>query len=492
MSILHLFPDTNLFVQCCPIAEIDWSTWSVFDEIRLIISRPIQRELDRQKGRGNDRLGKRARRVHSTIRKMIVENEDHITFQKTTPWVKLVLDPSCLPDPELAGTLDYNHVDDCLVGCVHAYRKAHPCCDIRLLTHDSGPMATAKMLSLPFIAIPDEWLLPHEKSNEERQIGRLNDELSKLKNTEPKFAIHGIDTDGRESDSFEFEQTRHSGLSDLEVTACMDSLTREFPPATYFGPPERPQPQSIGSMGGLLSSMYSFVSASEDDIENYRETAYPQWVEKCENTLRQLANSADIAVGPIVLRFAVQNNGSRPGKDVLVSISAHGNFMIRPLQLEHDGDGLKDSSAGLSLPLPPEPPKERWKTTLEMLSASAEGLDALTRFPGPEAVLPETIAPRRDPNALYYKPDRPEGPVRSYCLECEQWRHGLEAEVFESEMCLISSDREISGAIECLIHAGNLSMPVRKVIPVRGTITRVSVRATAESLIARLRVRKGE
>ena len=488
MSILYLFPDTNLFVQCCPLAEIDWSIWSTFDEIRLIISRPIQRELDRQKGRGNDRLGRRARRVHSTIRKMIVDNEDHITIQEKMPRVKLVLDPSCLPNPELAGRLDYNHVDDCLVGCVHSYRKAHPCCDIRLLTHDSGPMATAKMLSLPFITIPDAWLLPHERSDEERQIGRLKDELAKLKHTEPQIAIYGIDFDGGESESIEFEQTRHSGLSALEVTAYMDSLRREFPPATDFGPRERPQPQSSSPIGSVLSSMYRFVSASEDDIKNYKEKAYPQWVEECENTLRQLAASADFAVGPIVLRFAAQNIGSRPAKDVLVTISAHGNFVIRPLQEEQDGDGLKDSSGGLSLPLPPEPPKETWKTTLEMLSPAVEGLDPLTRFPGPEAIFPQA----RDPNAFYYKPRRPEVPVRSYCLECEQWRHGMEAEVFESEMCLISSDREIRGAIECTIYAENLSTPAREVIPVRGTITRVGVRAFADSLISDLRVRKEE
>ena len=492
MNTLNLFPDTNLFVQCCPLAEIDWSTWSTFDEIRLIVCRPIQRELDRQKGRGNDRIGRRARRVHSTIRKMIVDNDDHITIQEKTPLVKLVLDPSCLPDPKLANTLDYSHVDDCLVGCVHSYRKAHPCCDIRLLTHDSGPMATARMLSLPFMAIPDEWLLPPERSDEERQIGRLNDELVKLKNTEPHFAIHGIDSDDRGYDSIKFELTRHSELSDHEVTACMDSLKREFPPATYFGPRERPQSRSLGTVAGILSSMYRFVPAPEDEIENYMHTAYPQWVEKCENTLRQLADSADIAEGPIVLRFAVENNGSRPGKDILVTISAHGNFLIRPLQLEQDDDGLKDSSAGLSLPLPPEPPKETWKTTLEMLSPAVEGLDVLTRFPGPEALVPGPIDPRRDPNAFYYKPCRPEVPVRSYSLECEQWRHGMEAEVFESEMCLISPDIGISGAIECMIHAENLSMPVRKVIPVRGTITRVGVRAIADSLITDLRVRKEE
>ena len=492
MNTLHLFPDTNLFVQCFPIAEIDWSPWAEIDEVRLIICRPVQRELDRQKGRGSDRLGKRARKVHSTLRRMIVNGQDNTTIQDTTPRVKLVLAPSCMPDPELSTILDYNHFDDCLVGCVYAYRQTHPGFDIRLLTHDSGPMATARMLSLPFLPIPDQWLLPPERSDAERQIGRLQDALAKHQNTEPQFHITGIDTDRDESDSFQFERRTYARLSDLEVSACMDSLTTEFRPATYFGPRERPQPQSLHEISHLLSSMHRFIPASEEDIVNYRETAYPRWVEECEKTLRQLSVSLDIAIGPIELLISVRNNGSRPGKDVLVTIYAHGNFMIRPLQPEGYGNGPKEVSSGLSLPFPPNPPKERWETDLDMLSRVGGGLDVLNRGHPLDPLLADPIDHRRDPNAFYYKPCRPETPVESYCVECEQWRHGIQAEIFQSELCIINSDREIRGAIECQIHAENLSIPARKVIPVRGTITRVSVRSIAESMIARLRDRKEE
>ena len=26
-KILYLFPDTNLFIECKPLAELDWSEW---------------------------------------------------------------------------------------------------------------------------------------------------------------------------------------------------------------------------------------------------------------------------------------------------------------------------------------------------------------------------------------------------------------------------------------------------------------------------------
>ena len=54
---LYLFPDTNVFIQCRPLNEVDWSEWMNHDEVHLIVCQPIQRELDKHKNRGNDRVG---------------------------------------------------------------------------------------------------------------------------------------------------------------------------------------------------------------------------------------------------------------------------------------------------------------------------------------------------------------------------------------------------------------------------------------------------
>ena len=48
--IIFLFPDTNLFIQCLPLVELDWSMWKQFDEVHLIVSRPVQEEIDNQTG----------------------------------------------------------------------------------------------------------------------------------------------------------------------------------------------------------------------------------------------------------------------------------------------------------------------------------------------------------------------------------------------------------------------------------------------------------
>jgi hypothetical protein len=51
-NIAYLFPDTNVFVQCRPLEELDWSSWRELDEVHLVVSRPIESEIDAHKNRG--------------------------------------------------------------------------------------------------------------------------------------------------------------------------------------------------------------------------------------------------------------------------------------------------------------------------------------------------------------------------------------------------------------------------------------------------------
>ena len=128
-----------------------WSVWAEFDEVHLIVCRPVQREIDNQKGKGDDRIGRRARQAHSQFREIILSENGLKLIRETRPQVRLLVEPSYLPNPALADRLDYTKVDDEIVGCVHAHMELNPESDTRLLTHDSGPMASARMLSVPFV-----------------------------------------------------------------------------------------------------------------------------------------------------------------------------------------------------------------------------------------------------------------------------------------------------------------------------------------------------
>ena len=495
MKILHLFPDTNLFVQCRALEELDWSVWAAFDEVYLIVCRPVQREIDNQKGKGDDRIGRRARQAHSLFREIILSEHGFKVIRKTRPPVRLVVEPSNLPNPALADHLDYTKVDDEIVGCVHAHREQNPESDTRLLTHDSGPMASARMLSVPFVPIPDNWLLQPESNEEERENKRLKNELERLKKAEPQFAISCLDDEGNETNSLEFEYSIYEPLTDNEISTYLDSLKEQFPLTTDFGPRESREREPQVLAARILGIKEVFKPASDEKITAYTETNYPAWVERCEHMLRQLHVSLEKEANPLVFSFSAENEGTRPGKDALITITAKGNFQIRPPQIEDDGedDGEQDDSGKiLSLPLPPKPPKGKWTTKSSILNQHnltdlLSGMGAVARplalSPPP---LPELLSRGRDTNQFYYKPNRSEAPAESFSLECEQWRHGIDAEIFEGELCVDGNAQEIHGALECRIHAENLSTPAEKTIPVRGRIRPVSARTFAEKLIDNL------
>ena len=200
------------------------SQWSEFDEIHLIVCRPIQREIDEQKNRGNDRVGRRARQTHSEFRKIIIGELDYKLIQEASPQVKLFINPECYPSPSLINRLDYSETDDQLVGCVQAFKEQNPKSDVRLLTHDSGPMGSAQMIALSFVAIPDDWLRPPENNNIERENRRLRSELAQLKKAEPQFEISFVNSERNELNSLKFERVKYQPLTEYEISRMLNSL----------------------------------------------------------------------------------------------------------------------------------------------------------------------------------------------------------------------------------------------------------------------------
>jgi hypothetical protein len=90
---------------------------------------------------------------------------------------------------------------------------------------------------------------------------------------------------------------------------------------------------------------------------------------------------------------------------------------------------------------------------------------------------------RRDPNGFYYKPQRSMIPGAEFSLECEQWRHGVEPESFRGEIHFDTDGAEIAGALECRIHAENLSDLTTVVVPVRINVRRVRSYDAAKNLV---------
>ena len=265
----------------------------------------------------------------------------------------------------------------------------------------------------------------------------------------------------------------------------MNSIKKRFPLATDFGPRDSVERAASGVMDRFLGVKEVFTPASGEKITAYKETDYPAWVEQCEKILRHL-HVFEQEAHQVSFTFSVVNEGTRPGKDALITISAKGSFKIRPPKFEDtDEDDIKqdDSDEIFSFPLPPKPPQGTWRNPHNLASFFSD-MRALSNSGLLHQAPPLDFSNRRrDPNKFYYKSSRSPVPVESFSLECEQWRHGTDAEYFEGEFYFDQNTNEICGALECQIQAENLSTPTQKVISVRGTAKIISVFKRAETLV---------
>lgn len=484
---LYLLLDTNVFIECRPLKDLGWEQWAdEFDEIHLIVSYPVQREIDNQKDRGNDRVGRRAREIAPMFKKIIVGTESYELIREAKPQVKLLVDSSCRPDPDLKDELS-DSVDDQIVACLSAFRKALPGKDAYLLTHDVGPMGTAKRHSLPFIPVPEEWRRPPETTKEEKENKRLKAELERLRETEPQFQIRCVDEEDKPTNSLSLEYVRFDPLSDEDIEELMNQLKEQFPVATDFG---RKKPFMAKSQ--MFPSMITaHIPAPDEEIANYK-TQHMNWLNQCEKYFRNLHK--DLQCDPEFC-FAILNEGTRPGNDVLVALTAKGNIQICPPAPENEnGEEENGANQGSGLPSPPTPPKRKWRATLPTafsLLQPGKALQYGRRENLPISFLDKSLPlltgqNRRDPNAFYYKPARPSSPVTSFELECEQWRHGMGDKLFYGEVFFNPEATKFVGALECAIHAENLSRPVKKEVKVTITITEASTKEHAEKLIEAL------
>ena len=444
----------------------------------MVVCRPVQREIDNLKNRGNSRVGQRARATYSTFRQIITSESDYKLVRKADPQVRLYLLGTSQPSKELEDVLNYNKTDDEIIGCLHRYKQDNPDVDARLLTHDAGPMMTARSLGIRFAPIKDEWIMPPENNESEKQIVRLKKQVERFEKSEPQFNLQFVGARGLELDSIEY--TKFEPLTSDEISSCIHSLKERFPPAQDFGPQEYVEEQSTGI--GQIFTMDGIFPASDEDIRKYKEKQYPDWLKACENTLSTLHEVLQKAVDQPGFTIIAENVGSRPGMDSLIEIEAKGNFTICPSK---DNRAFADQAKQhLKLPPPPSPPRGRLVPAMYL----GIPLDDYSVNMSPDDIDFSSIPSlahngHHDPDAFYFKPDRPNAPTKSFRLECERWRHGIDVAYFNTEIIVDPDAEEIQGAIECRIHARNLTNPVKKSISVRGSVVRVKAADCAHSLV---------
>jgi len=231
MKTLYLFPDTNVFLQCRPLDQVAWSSFGDWDQIEVLLTRPVQTEIDSLKGKGNGRQASRARSASTRIRELLRADGERLTLRKS-PLVQLCLRHDLRRDESACRDLNYEERDDQLVGTALGFQKLNPDMTVWLLTNDTGPMASAKAVGLEYREIPEEWFLPPESDDSEKRESALKAELARYKNLEPSFEIKVSPANERR---LQASITMFQSLTVPEQNKLLARLVARFPLCADFG-----------------------------------------------------------------------------------------------------------------------------------------------------------------------------------------------------------------------------------------------------------------
>ena len=105
----------------------------------------------------------------------------------------------------------------------------NPSNDVRLLTHDTVPLYTARSLGVTADLISDDWLLPPENTETERRLAAVEAENARLKSAEPSLSLLCQDSSDTEVDLYSATFTWFEPLTDAEVDGLMQRLKARFP-----------------------------------------------------------------------------------------------------------------------------------------------------------------------------------------------------------------------------------------------------------------------
>jgi predicted ribonuclease YlaK len=232
-----LFLDTNIFLQCRDLRDLPWDQVVGSENLLLLISRPVQEEIDRLKHDRNSRRAKRARKASSFIREIILTKDTRLSIRESAPRVEISFPPPLIKQGGLPSILDLTRGDDQIIAEAFAFKNAYPDADVAILTHDTNPILTAERCGLPYVMIPDDWLLPPEPDVRDKKIEELERRLKELERACPQIEVVSQDSEGSDIDSLAISVLPYRMPTESELNMLVAEVQTKHPMVTELEEP---------------------------------------------------------------------------------------------------------------------------------------------------------------------------------------------------------------------------------------------------------------
>jgi len=347
---LHLVADTNLFFECKSLSQLPWHELGG-DPIVILLTNPLLGEIDKHK-KGSGRTRKRALKVFEIVRNMLKSQQSEFVVQEAYPRVVLRRAPMIQPDPEHIGALNYNKVDDALVGITSTLRKAANYHDVAVITDDTNVAASADHIGLRIELVDESWRREPQQSDEQVRIQKLEKDLDTYRQQEPVITceVFGLD-EGKQYASRII--TKAQPLTQAEIDAALDALKAKHPIRTDFSVP----PDEIHGVDSIETmERWSYIAPNDETISKYQNEHYPAWLEKCREILMALHEGHPKSIEVVTLTFEFENVGTRPAEDAKIEFSCNGEIAFRRPPEEDDDSDIRSPAPPWYRPSFPSPP----------------------------------------------------------------------------------------------------------------------------------------
>lgn len=176
----YLFLDTNIFLQFVDFEQIPWCKVVACDDATIVITDTVIQEIDKHKDFNKGKIQAKAKKVSKRLADILLSGGiSHIKIEARSF-------PKDLSDSEKV-KYDLDSKDNRII--LTALHSDYPKEDIVIISYDNNILLKAKNEDLPFVRMPDEYLLKQEPTEEEKELRRMREELNSLKNRLPNSMI---------------------------------------------------------------------------------------------------------------------------------------------------------------------------------------------------------------------------------------------------------------------------------------------------------------
>lgn len=479
------FLDTNVFLQCRDLKELPWQDVAEGQDLLLLIPRPVQEEIDKLKSDGSTRRGKRARKVSSFFRDIILSDSTSLVIQQSNPHIEVSFPDTTVTNTPIMESLDLSRADDKIINEISNFISCHPDLHVSLLTHDTNPMLTCKKIGIPFSVVPDNWLLPPEPDSRDKKINELEQKLKKMEHNHPQIEVVTLDEGNSVVASAYINITRYTDLSENEISELVTEASNRCPMKTNFDEQNEPKPPHSHSSSSLANHLlgfeWKFEKISEKEIEKYRNEDYPKWLSDYESFFKRLSFTTEFPLRHYPIEFQLSNKGMLPAENLIIEFTAIGGLLlVSPEAKQKLYGNLK-----LEPPVPPKAPEGHWVKQKRGYGLF-DHLNPLSSASRIESIIKPSIdlaKLKRDRNAFYWKSGEAKHYSEHWIFECDEFRHQVTPESFKIVVFVPPKITLVKGGISCLITAKNLPTPVKIFFPINITYTQADTLEIAQNLL---------